>query len=241
MVAWVGPFTLLAQRLLNAVSKVDALHYPIWPQWPPIIQLCVYFRLPIIWSASRVSLYKERAPLPHQSKNRFDLCYPLQIGKLTVKLCWYFRETERPNCQTMRGKNIGLYIMWDQNRKFPPLDDRKKGGGQKRGGCPVMAPIPPQKKLKFHQIIHTDRRKKVKLHMKLGYERCNLREISWENMMEHIYCGHMALKLGWKIMSHYDWNLDYEWLITKMICLRITDTNTWSYETMHKTNNTIFT
>ena len=142
-----GPFTLLVQSPLNAMGKVDALHYHTWPLWPPIIQLCIYFRLPIIWSASRVSLYKEREPpLPHQSKNRFDLCYPLQTGKLTVKLCWYFRETERPNCQTMRGKNIGLYIMWDQNRKFPPSLMVEKGGGAGEGGVASNGPHPPSKK-----------------------------------------------------------------------------------------------
>ena len=119
-----------------------------WPLWPPIIQLCIYFRLPIIWSASRVSLYKEREPLlPHQSKNRFYLCYPLQTGKLTVKLCWYFRETERPNCQIMRGKNIGLHIMWDQNRKFPPLDGRKGGGRDAKGGGAQWWPPLPLKKV----------------------------------------------------------------------------------------------
>ena len=61
-----------------------------------------------------------------------------------------------------------------------------------------MAPTPLQKKLKFHQIIHTGRRKEVKLHMKLGYGRCNLSKVSRENMMELIYCEHMAFKVRLK-------------------------------------------
>ena len=150
-----GPFTLLVQSPLNAMGKVDALHYHTWPLWPPIIQLCIYFRLPIIWSASRVSLYKEREPpLPHQSKNRFDLCYPLQIGKLTVKLCWYFRETERPNCQIMRGKKYRpTYHLRPKKEISPPLMV-ERGGGAKGGGAQRWPPPPLKKNLSPSNYPH---------------------------------------------------------------------------------------